>query len=125
VRGRIRLLGSRSQQCERDEVGEQAEHGDDEHRRAEHLGFGAEAADRLDDHPGGHGEQQQRVHECREDFEPVETEGVLRSSRGRGPELLEPGGESDRRQRQGDADRVGEHVSRVGQQRERVRGERL
>ena len=62
---------------ERDEVGDEADDGDDEHRPGEHLGRVAEAADRLDQHVDRDAEEQHGVGEGGEDLEPVEAEGAV------------------------------------------------
>ena len=113
-----RLLRTLAEQRERDEIGEQPEHGDHQHLDAEHLGFAAETANGLDEHPDRDAEQEECVDECGQDLEPVEPERVRRSPVA--APLLEARGELDRGERHAEPDDVGEHVARVGQQRERV-----
>ncbi len=110
------LLRSLSEEREGDEVHDEPERGDDEHRYAEDLGFSAEAPDGLDEHVDGHAEQEQRVDEGGEDLEPVEAERVLT---GLGPALV-PAGELDGGEGHAKPDDIGEHVARVGQQGEGV-----
>jgi hypothetical protein len=103
------LRRSRTQNRQRHQVGDETDGGDDQHRGGRHLGRAGEAPDRFVQHPGGHAEQQHRVGQGRDHLEAVQAEGAPGVGGG-------PAHRDDRRQRHGDAERVGGHVRGVRQQ---------
>ena len=106
------LLRPGPQQQERDDVDQQTDHPDHEHRGGSDVGRITETADRLEQHVAGDREQQHRVDECGQDLEAVQPERALRM-RSRG------GGRLNGRQRHPEPERVGGHVAGVRQQRQR------
>ena len=99
---------------EGDEVGGEAEHRDDEHRRVVDVRSVPEATDRLDQDVGGDAGEQHGVGQGGEDLQAVQPERAV-------PALAATAGELDRRQGHADADHVGDHVAGVGEQGQRVR----
>jgi hypothetical protein len=105
------LLRPAPQEREHDEVRRQpGSRGEQHGQPRDHRGID-EPLHRLVQDPAGHSEQQQRVAERGEHFEPVEPEGPA------GCGARSSGGH-DSRQRHAQAEHVGEHVRRVRQQRQ-------
>ena len=111
-----RLLAPVHQQQQRDGVGDQADGGEPEHRAGLHLRRVDEPQHTDDCEPAAHPEEHQRVDESSEDLGAVQPEGPPRRRRHRR--------DVRRRQRDPDRGRVGDHVTRVGEQRQGARDPR-
>ena len=121
-----RLLGALAEQEEGDQVHDESDRGDDEHRDAQHLGLVEQPSRRLHHHVDGDREEQERVDERGEDLESVQPERVLAGwlpvANGTvdAARAVVPTGELDRGQGHPEADDVGQHVPGVRQQCQRV-----
>ncbi len=102
------LIDSRAgaQQTPCDQVGDESDDADDQHRGGQDLGWLLEAPDGLIDDKGGEAEQQHRVGKGGEDLQPVQPVGTAAAG-GR------PVGGHDRRQRHTHPEGVGSHVSAI------------
>ena len=105
-----------AEQRERDEVHDEAQAGDDQHRHTEHLGLTGQPAHRLDEDVDRHAEEQEGVDEGGQDLQSVQAERVLPPVRLLGVTT----GQLDRRQRHAEAEDVGEHVPGIGEEGQRV-----
>ena len=94
------------------EIDEEAGDAGGEHPAAGHVGRVGEPPDRLPDDPAAEHDEHERVRERREHLGTAPAEAPL----GRRGTLREPGGE----ERQPERERVGDHVRRVGEQRQRA-----
>ena len=99
----------------REDVHAEPDHADEQHPAAERVARVAEPVDRLDEDPDGDRDEQDAVRERGEDLRAVEAEAPLRGRR--------PPRRPRREEREREPARVGGHVPRVREQRERV-GER-
>ena len=96
-------------------VADQAEGADRGDAHAVDIRRVGEPPDRLDEHPRRHGDQQQAVQQRGEDLRPAIPE--------RAPSAGGARGRPRRGDSQSDGADVGEHMARVGEQRDRVEGQ--
>ena len=101
------------QHCRGAQVGGGSDQGHDQHDPAAHLGRGDQPANRGVADPGSDQEQRDSVHLGREHLDSPQPVGPAPGGR--------PGGDTDGSDRESERKRVGEHVTGVGQERERVR----
>ena len=110
----LRLSLARAREDDaRGDVHDEADECDDEHPAAEHVAGIAKAHDRLDEDPDRERDEQDAVRERRQHLGALVAERSLGRRRLRG----EPGRHESERER----DVVGEHVHRVGEEREAAR----